>query len=182
MCIRDRHIGHKKVIGAAIDGKTEGLIPSVLTFSSNPLMDLGGSAGGEIMTQEQKIKTLRQFGVEQLYILEFNKVKDMTAEEFVERVLAGICHAKKVCCGFNFHFGRGGRADSAALAELCDCLLYTSAEKMLALAQDAGVAAEQLAVTMEAVSYTHLDVYKRQLVQWMNGKRSGKKKRKVQRP
>ena len=44
----------------------------------------------------------------------------MTAEEFVERVLAGICHAKKVCCGFNFHFGRGGRADSAALAELCE--------------------------------------------------------------
>ena len=113
------HIGHKKVISTAVEAKKQGLVPTVLTFAHNPLTDLGGSAGGEIITQEQKIDLLEKFGVEQLYILKFSAVKDLSAEEFVDRILAGVCRAKEVCCGFNFTFGCGGKGDSAMLSRLC---------------------------------------------------------------
>jgi len=113
------HIGHQTVISSAIAGKKQGLVPTVFTFAANPLADLGGRAGGEIITQEQKIALLEDLGVEQLYVFKFAAVKDLSPEEFVDKILIGICHAKEVCCGFNFTFGCGGRANSQMLSELC---------------------------------------------------------------
>lgn len=113
------HIGHRQVISTALDGAAEGLLPTVFTFAENPLADLGGGAGGRLLTQEDKIFLLERMGVKQLYILEFRTVKDLSAEEFADRVLIGCLRAKRACCGFNFTFGRGGKADSAALAALC---------------------------------------------------------------
>ncbi|QEY35132.1 riboflavin biosynthesis protein RibF [Caproiciproducens galactitolivorans] len=113
------HVGHQKVIGSAVEAKKDGLLPAVLTFARNPLADLGGCAGGEILSQEQKIHILEKFGVEQLYILNFSTIKDYTPEEFVDRVLIRVCHAKQVCCGFNFTFGCGGKGNSHTLEQLC---------------------------------------------------------------
>jgi riboflavin kinase/FMN adenylyltransferase len=113
------HLGHQKVISSAVAQKAQGLSPTVLTFAANPLTDLGGRAGGEIITQEQKIDLLGQLGVEQLYILNFAEVKDFTPEEFVNQILVRVCCAKTVCCGFNFTFGCGGRANSQTLSRLC---------------------------------------------------------------
>lgn len=113
------HIGHKKVISSAVSGKKQGLVPTVLTFAQNPLTDLGGSAGGEIITREQKIELLKDFGIEQLYILQFSAIKDLSSEEFVEQILMRVCRAKKVCCGFNFTFGCGGRGNSQTLSNIC---------------------------------------------------------------
>lgn len=113
------HIGHKKVISAAVAGKEQGLVPTVLTFAQNPLTDLGGRAGGEIITKQQKVDLLSDFGVEQLYILKFSDIKSFTSEEFVEKILVRVCRAKEVCCGFNFTFGCGGKGNSQTLTELC---------------------------------------------------------------
>lgn len=113
------HLGHREVISCAAAQKERGLIPTVLTFGANPLTDLGGTAGGEIITQEQKISLLEELGIEQIYILNFPSVKDLTPEEFVDRILTKVCRAKEVCCGFNFTFGRGGRAGSEMLEQLC---------------------------------------------------------------
>jgi riboflavin kinase / FMN adenylyltransferase len=113
------HLGHQKVISSAVAGTKQGLVPTVFTFAANPLTELGGRAGGEIITQEQKISLLEDFGVEQLYILKFSVVKDLSPQEFVDRILIGVCRAKEVCCGFNFTFGCGGRATSGTLSKLC---------------------------------------------------------------
>lgn len=113
------HLGHQKVISLAVAGKEQGLVPTVFTFEANPLTDLGGSAGGEIITQRQKTDLLEQLGIEQLYIVKFAAVKDLTPEEFVNQILIRVCRAKEVCCGFNFTFGCGGRANSQTLSRLC---------------------------------------------------------------
>ncbi|MCH4238789.1 MAG: bifunctional riboflavin kinase/FAD synthetase [Oscillospiraceae bacterium] len=112
------HLGHRAVIAQAVD--ESGLIPTVLTFTHNPLEDLGGSTGGELMTQQQKTEVLESFGVKQLYLIQFASIMHFSAEQFVTEVLENVCHAKKVCCGFNFTFGDGGRADSSDLSRLCD--------------------------------------------------------------
>lgn len=113
------HLGHRKVIDSAVSAKEQGLLPTVLTFAANPLADLGGRPGGEIITQEQKIALLEEFGVEQLYILRFAEIKDLSPEDFVDEVLIKVCRARKVCCGFNFTFGCGGKANSETLTRLC---------------------------------------------------------------
>jgi riboflavin kinase/FMN adenylyltransferase len=113
------HLGHRRVIESAVEAKAQGLVPTVFTFAANPLADLGGRPGRELITQEQKIALLEEMGVEQLYIVHFSLLKDLAPGEFVTQVLSGVCRAKEVCCGFNFTFGRGGRANSQALTELC---------------------------------------------------------------
>ncbi len=121
------HLGHRKVIAMALGEKSRGLIPTVLTFEDSPRSSLGGDFGGRILTQEQKIGVLEGLGIEQLYLLDFSSVKDMTAEAFVRGVLLGVCRAKKACCGFNFTFGCGGAAGSGDLARLCaDCGIGTA--------------------------------------------------------
>ena len=111
------HLGHKAVISQTL-GEPE-LTPTVLTFTENPLCDLGGNAGGELMTRQQKIEVLESFGVRQLYLLHFTSIMHLSAEQFVDEVLIHVCHAQKVCCGFNFTFGAGGHAGSDDLKRLC---------------------------------------------------------------
>ncbi len=114
------HLGHQKVIASAVSARAQGFTPTVFTFAANPLADLGGRSGGEIITREQKIALLEALGVEQLYIIEFCQVKDLAPEAFVDWVLTGVCRAREVCCGFNFTFGSGGKATSETLSELCE--------------------------------------------------------------
>lgn len=113
------HLGHRKVIGLAVAEAKAGLVPTVLTFSENPLRSLVGEAGGRILTGKEKVSLLEGMGVGQLYILDFDSIRDMTAEKFVEEILIKVCRARMVCCGFNFTFGRGGKAGSADLKRLC---------------------------------------------------------------
>jgi riboflavin kinase/FMN adenylyltransferase len=113
------HIGHQAVISGVAAGKASGLMPTVFTFEESPLAQLNGKPAAELMTNEQKIKSMEALGIEQIYMLPFSMVMDLTAQEFVTEVLIKICRAKKVCCGFNFHFGHGGKADSITLQKLC---------------------------------------------------------------
>ncbi len=43
----------------------------------------------------------------------FSEIKDMSGEEFIEKVILGEYGAQTVLCGFNFRFGRG--ADNSAM-------------------------------------------------------------------
>ena len=71
------------------------------------------------MTRQQKEREQEAFGVKQQYLLRFSDVMHLTPEQFVDEVLVKVCHAGRVCCGFNFTFGAGGRADSGDLRRLC---------------------------------------------------------------
>ena len=113
------HLGHRKVISLALEEAANGLVPTVLTFSANPLEALGGESGGKILSREEKIRVFEELGVGQLYLLDFETVRDLSAEKFVRNVLGGTLRAKKACCGFNFTFGKGGTAGSDALCRLC---------------------------------------------------------------
>ena len=113
------HKGHQKVISQAVECAKSGLVPTVLTFSGNDCKNTPGKPCGEIITMEYKISLLERTGVKQLYVIPFLSVKDMTAEEFIKSVLIGVCSAKETSCGFNFTFGRGGKAGSGTLSNLC---------------------------------------------------------------
>lgn len=111
------HLGHRKVISLAAEGAARGLAPAVFTFAENPKPR--GADGGALLSQEDKIRLLGEMGVERLYLPDFSQVKDLSAEDFVRSVLKNICMAREVFCGFNYTFGRGGKAGSGDLRRLC---------------------------------------------------------------
>lgn len=114
-CFDGLHLGHRRVIGAV---RAPGLAQSVLTFA-DPLEELGGKSGGQLVTKRQKLRLLERMGVQQVYSLRFAAIKNMSPEQFVDDVLVKVCHAKKVCCGFNFTFGYRGAGRAETLQALC---------------------------------------------------------------
>lgn len=113
------HIGHQAVIDEAVKGETAGLTPTVFTFEASPRVQLDGKPSAMLMTNLQKIKLLEACGIQQVYLIPFSAVMNLTAQEFVSEILVKVCNAKKACCGFNFSFGCGGKADSNELKKLC---------------------------------------------------------------
>lgn len=116
-CFDGVHLAHRKILETVISGKQEGLKPAVFTFDVNP--DTAGKGMPLLMTTEEKLRIFEALGIEMVFLLQFADVKDITAESFVADVLRRQCGAQKVCCGYNFHFGKGGRANAAVLRQLC---------------------------------------------------------------
>ena len=111
------HLGHKSVIRAAVECKSEGLTPVVFTFSSTPKR---GTEKLQLTSFEEKARIFEQIGVEILYIIDFETVRNKTPEEFVSGVLKKVFKAEKVFCGYNYHFGKNGTATGEDLVRICE--------------------------------------------------------------
>lgn len=114
------HIGHRKVIGSCVNEKKNGLFPICLTFAQSPRSVITKIASESIMTADDKEKTLSSLGIELELCPNFEKLKDISAEEFVVELLIKKLKAKSLTCGFNYHFGKGGVGDTKLLQKLCD--------------------------------------------------------------
>ena len=110
------HLGHQAVIRAAVEQKKNGLAPAVFTFSSTPKR---GTEHSQLTGFIEKARIFEQLGIEILYIIDFDTVKNKTPEEFVSSVIKKIFKAEKVFCGFNYHFGKDGAGTSGDLERLC---------------------------------------------------------------
>ena len=110
------HLGHRQVIGNTISAP--GLRPAVITFQQNPSVSLQKKPVPLLTTNEQKLALLEEMGVEVVYLLPFDRIRDMEPEDFVE-ALYRVCRIRALSCGFNFRFGKNGRGDAGLLKELC---------------------------------------------------------------
>ena len=113
------HLGHAAVIKGAVAARSEGLLPTVLTFQQNPLSFLTGNAPPRLQEIGEKARLLQHMGVGLLYDLHFPEIRDLSPETFVREVLIKIVKAKQVFCGFNYHFGKAGAGDASVLLKLC---------------------------------------------------------------
>ena len=113
------HIGHQKVLKKTAKFKKEGLIPTVFTFSSNPKSEIMKIPEKKIFSMDEKQNAMQNLGIEIMYVTDFSKIKNMSAEQFVREVLFKTLNAKVVICGFNYHFGAGGIADATDLKRIC---------------------------------------------------------------
>lgn len=108
------HCGHQAVLQAALQGKEQNLIPAVFTFAT--LFSVKRMP--QLMTVELREQLLEKMGFDVLWQPDFSAVSGLSPEEFVKKVLRDTLHARRVCCGFNYHFGAGGRGDAALLQRL----------------------------------------------------------------
>ncbi|OFX83224.1 MAG: hypothetical protein A2W99_12610 [Bacteroidetes bacterium GWF2_33_16] len=118
------HIGHKVIIKRLNNLAHEINGESVLiTFHPHPRLVLYPETAGKtlklINTQREKIYLLEKAGLDHLIIINFTKeFAQTTSQEFVEDILLGKLHAKKIIVGFNHHFGHNREGDYSYLYKL----------------------------------------------------------------
>ncbi|MBR3971680.1 MAG: bifunctional riboflavin kinase/FAD synthetase [Ruminococcus sp.] len=108
------HPAHKAVISAAASNSL-GLEGAVFTFSDNP----NKSTSFVLSTQEEKYELIKECGIKHLVSADFDSVRNLSAEEFVDKILCNCLNAKAVFCGYNYRFGKGACADVNTLSTLC---------------------------------------------------------------
>lgn len=106
------HVGHMRVLSSALAAKKR----VALVFDIPPAMTLSGKTE-LLISPTEKYRRLEEmgFGVD---VMRFESVKDITPEEFLKYVKEKYAPAK-ICCGFNYRFGKDGRGDTALLSDFC---------------------------------------------------------------
>lgn len=104
------HMGHKAVLSGAVDSPFKSV---AVTFSSIP-----SKLGGSIMTVADKEKKLRSIGIDEILFLDFFEIKDLSPEEFLQ-MLSKKYDVGKICCGFNYRFGKKAAGDTNFLFDWC---------------------------------------------------------------
>ena len=97
------HEGHAQIIRKTVKAaKQNGMLSSVMTFSGN----IKGQSKS-ITTLEERLHILSEFGVDEMVVLDFAKVKDMEPQDFCMNILKLGMNAKALFCGDDFRYGRG---------------------------------------------------------------------------
>lgn len=111
------HRGHQKLIRKICEYKEEyGVTSVVFAFNMIPFFEKQGIIRRGIMTNEERKERLETV-VDVLIEYPFDeKVSHISAEDFIEKVLVGIFHAKYIVVGTDFHFGYQKRGDVRMLA------------------------------------------------------------------
>ncbi|MGB8955897.1 MAG: bifunctional riboflavin kinase/FAD synthetase [Tumebacillaceae bacterium] len=116
------HIGHQQLIRRATELADHSGVPaSVLTFYPHPREVLGKGHYANLLTPfDEKMHVLAELGITTTYVANFtNQFASLTAEEFVSRFLAPL-NPQTVVVGFDYGFGRGGKADASQLKQLAE--------------------------------------------------------------
>lgn len=107
------HNGHIRVLSVP-----PGYKKTVVTFKIPPkaVMTCNTSL---IMSLEDKCDALKEIDADEIFLLDFESVRDMEALDFLE-MLNEKYHPSLISCGFNYHFGKGGQGDTEILKEYCN--------------------------------------------------------------
>ncbi|MBR2930019.1 MAG: riboflavin biosynthesis protein RibF [Clostridia bacterium] len=110
------HLGHRALICDTVRlAKDRGCPSAVLTFPSE-----GGIKSGisRIYPTDVKLSLIEGLGVDVCVLADFESVRDLSAEEFVGRVIVGSLGAEAALAGEDYRFGKGAGGDSDALVRL----------------------------------------------------------------
>ncbi len=106
------HTAHREVLTLP-----DGFKKVAVTFNVPPKMLLKGKCE-LILTLHERQEYLKELGFDDIVILDFEKVKDTSPEEFLN-YLKNEIGADLIACGFNYRFGKNGAGDTELLYNFC---------------------------------------------------------------
>lgn len=106
------HPGHLAVLKSALPYKI-----TALTFSIPPKMSMGDSTG-LILLPEDKYTGLSKLGVSDIEMLDFEQVRSISPNEFLNKIWCRYAPAR-ICCGYNYRFGSEAKGDIKLLSSFC---------------------------------------------------------------
>ncbi len=115
------HLGHRAVLNKALEmAKEKNLIPVVMLFDIHPRKLLTGKVPPMLLTEERKRLLLEKLGFK-VVDFDFRHSMNFTPEEFEDKILRGELSAKAVVCGYDYHYGKGGKGSPETLKkDLCE--------------------------------------------------------------
>jgi riboflavin kinase/FMN adenylyltransferase len=105
------HVGHKQLLARA---KSFGLPVGVMSI-------FGGKSGESLFSQDERLDIFRRVGADFAFALPFEKIKNLSATEFIE-ILQKEYAPKAFVCGEDFRFGyqaQGTPQTLKALGQVC---------------------------------------------------------------
>lgn len=109
------HRGHQAVLGAALKkAKEHKLVPVVMLFDIHPRKLISGKVPPMLTSEERKKEILEGMG---FTVVDFNfrEAMNYAPEEFIEKILVERLGAKFVSCGYDYHYGKGGKGNAETL-------------------------------------------------------------------
>lgn len=116
------HLGHQALLSACCRLAAEhGCQPAAVTFEAHPQTLLRGTAPGLLNTCADRLRLLRQYGIENVYQLPVTvEVMSTPWREFLDQLLQ--YGAAGFVCGDDYRFGHRGEGDAGKLKAFCDRL------------------------------------------------------------
>ena len=107
------HPGHRRVLkhpaGYSLTVLTFDIPPKAY-FSKKPEL---------LMTLDDRVKAIYDLGAEKVVVLEFEKIKDMNAQDFLEYLLKEYS-PDMILCGFNYKFGKDAFGNTSLISDFCN--------------------------------------------------------------
>lgn len=109
------HIGHQAVLGEAMKKAGElSLVAVVMLFDVHPRKVLSGDVPPMLTSEEEKREILEKMGFT-VVNFNFRQAMNFSPEEFIDKILIEGLNAKFVCCGYDYHYGKGGKGNAETL-------------------------------------------------------------------
>lgn len=89
-----------------------------VTFSVPPKAVLKGDVS-LIQTPEDKCRILKNIGIDEVLLLNFEDVRNMAPQEFLQ-FLKDKYNPRLISCGFNYRFGKNGEGDCDTIKNFCE--------------------------------------------------------------
>lgn len=111
------HFAHQTLIKKTVElAQKNGIKSALITFLDSPFYILTGKNPSYITLLDDKINLIQNLGVDDIYVLDFNKYKLMEAGDYIHNVLIEYFHPKFIVTGFNHRFGANKKGDSKLLS------------------------------------------------------------------
>jgi len=114
------HLGHQAIIRQLKKQAEKHQVPATLmTFQPNPQdFFAGNKAPAKLSRFHDKMQLLKAFGVDRVICIPFNqKLADLSANDFIDKILIHGLHAKHLVIGDDFQFGKNRQGDFHLLKE-----------------------------------------------------------------
>jgi riboflavin kinase/FMN adenylyltransferase len=115
------HRGHQQLIATAVAKAHEYGVPAVMvTFDPHPTVIFRpDSVPPMIATLEQRAVAAARYGIDAMLVVSFDsQIASWSPEEYVQRVLVDLLHARAVTIGDNFTFGHRALGTSETMRRL----------------------------------------------------------------
>ena len=110
------HKGHRAVLSSAL-AFTE-LVPVAITFDVPPKRFMSNEFTPMLMTSDRKKALLGELGFKTIEVLDFEAIRDKSAEEFLDDMFQKF-DIKVAVCGFNYRFGKNAEGNAEYLTSYC---------------------------------------------------------------
>ncbi|MBO4243331.1 MAG: riboflavin biosynthesis protein RibF [Clostridiales bacterium] len=108
------HLGHQDIIRKMVKfAKSNGLRSTVQTFSGFPKDD-----GVCLTTLNERLEILSEMGVDEMLVIDFDRIRDLEPEQFFNDILRINVNAKLILSGEDYRFGKGAKGDRDLLKRL----------------------------------------------------------------